>query len=112
MINGRKLRYLNNQFPCDSTINLRIGYCEPLGGIGESTLNALKVVPNPFQSDFKLETTGEITPIRLVDISGNELPFEYVKTSEEIHVKTKDLENGLYFLQTDGGVVQLIKYGE
>ncbi len=100
------------QFPCDSIINLRIGYCEPLGGIGESALNALKVVPNPFESDFKLETAGEITPIRLVDISGNELPFEFVKTGGEMVIKPENLENGLYFLETDRGTVQLIKYGK
>lgn len=100
------------QFPCDSTINLRIGYCEPLGGLGESTSNFLKVSPNPFQSGFKLETSDEITLIRLVDISGNELPFEFVKTGGEIEVKTENLESGLYFLKTNRGVVQLIKDGK
>lgn len=100
------------QFPCDSIINLRIGYCEPLGGTGENTLNAVKASPNPFQSEFRIETIDEITSIRLVNISGNELPFEYVRTGSEILVKTENLENGFYFLETNGGVVRLIKDGK
>ncbi|WP_343634495.1 T9SS type A sorting domain-containing protein [Fluviicola sp.] len=100
------------QFPCDSSINLRIGYCEPLGGISENDLHLLKVSPNPFQSDFVLETANELTQIRLVDISGHELPVEYAKTATGIRVKGENLENGIYFLQTSAGVVQLMKYGK
>lgn len=100
------------QFPCDSTINLRTGYCEPLGGIGESLVNSLKAYPNPSQSDFVVETKVEFTPIRLVDISGHELPLEYVKMEGGILVKGASLETGIYFLQTNAGVIQLIKHGK
>lgn len=100
------------QFPCDSTINLRINFCEPLGGIGENDWSTVNVYPNPFQSEFTVETERELTRIRLVDISGHELPVEAVKTAEGIQVKAAGLENGIYFLQTNAGVVQLIKYGK
>lgn len=100
------------QFPCDSTINLRTGYCEPLGGIGESNVNSLKGYPNPFQSDFMVGTASEITQIRLIDISGKELPVEYMKAEGGILVKGTILENGIYFLQTNEGVIQLIKHGK
>jgi dienelactone hydrolase len=100
------------QFPCDSTINLRIGYCEPLGGIGETLVNSLKAYPNPSQSDFVVETTVEFTQISLVDVSGQELPLEYVETEGGILVKGANLETGIYFLQTNAGVIQLIKHGK
>ncbi|MGV3613385.1 MAG: T9SS type A sorting domain-containing protein [Fluviicola sp.] len=100
------------QFPCDSTINLRIAYCEAVNGIAENGFSSLKAYPNPFQSAFILETENELTGIQLFDVSGQELPVNLQKVASGYLVDATNLEEGVYFVQTNLGVVQVIKHGE
>lgn len=100
------------QFPCDSSINLRINYCEPLSGIEETGLKVQQVYPNPFQSYFVIRTTNELKEIHLVDLSGNELQVKLQQVKEGYRLDVKELEDGIYFVQTNLGVVQLIKNGK
>lgn len=99
------------EFPCDSTINLRINYCEPLSSVDELNFSELEIYPNPIQSAFVLKTTNTLTNFRLIDISGQELPIRMQKLAEGYQFEAENLEDGFYFLQTNLGVVQLIKDG-
>jgi len=99
------------EFPCDSSINLRINYCEPLSSMDELNFSELEIYPNPIQSAFVLKTTNVLTNFRLIDVSGQELPIRIQKLVEGYQFETKNLEDGFYFLQTNFGVVQLIKDG-
>jgi hypothetical protein len=100
------------QFPCDSTINLRTDYCESVNGLSEVGLNDLETYPNPFNSEFLIKTAGELTEIHLIDVLGNELPVNVQKVASGYSVDAKDLKEGVYFVQTNSGVVQLIKNGK
>ncbi|TSJ45593.1 T9SS type A sorting domain-containing protein [Fluviicola chungangensis] len=100
------------QFPCDSTINLRIAYCEPLNGISENERNSINIYPNPFQSDFVLKTTIELTEIHVFDVLGHELPVNVQKVASGYSFEAQYLKEGVYFVQTNVGVVQLIKNGK
>lgn len=99
------------QFPCDSTINLRIGYCEPLNSVNELNLSELEVYPNPIQSTFALKTMNVLSNFHLADVFGHELPIAVQKSAEGYQIETENLEDGFYFLRTNFGVVQLIKNG-
>lgn len=99
------------EFPCDSTINLRITYCEPLSLVDELNFSKLEIYPNPIHSVFFLKTTNSLADFHLVDVSGHELPICVQKSTEGYQFETENLKDGFYFLQTNFGVVQLIKNG-
>lgn len=99
------------EFPCDSTINLRINYCEPLSSMEELNFRELEIYPNPIQSAFVLKTTHVLADFHLADVFGHELPIRVQKLVEGYQFETENLEDGFYFLQTNFGVVQLIKDG-
>lgn len=100
------------QFPCDSTINLRINYCETVNTVNETEFNKLTIYPNPFQSVFEIRTESDLTEFRFMDVSGHELPVNVQKVASGYSVDAQDLKEGVYFVQTNVGVVQLIKHGK
>jgi pimeloyl-ACP methyl ester carboxylesterase len=97
------------QFPCDSTINLRITYCEPLSSLEELDGVKWTVFPNPFQTSFSIRTEGVLSDIRLINVFGQELPLKIQKTTQGYQFETDNVTNGMYFLQTNRGVIQLLK---
>lgn len=99
------------QFPCDSTINLRIDYCEPVNGIKESGAHTPVIYPNPFQADFVLKTEANFSEISLMDVFGHNLPVDFIKTEQGIQFRVSQLADGIYFLKTDRERIQLIKHG-
>ena len=99
------------QFPCDSTINLRIGYCEPLNSVNEGQLTVWDIFPNPIKNSFEVRTDLELTEIHLLDVSGHNLPIQYCKTNFGYQLEIGNLSDGVYLLQTNLGTARLIKYG-
>lgn len=99
------------EFPCDSTINLRVNYCEPLSSADELNFSELEIYPNPIQSVFVLKTTNDLSNFHLIDVSGQELPIRMQKLAEGYQFETENLEDGFYFLLTNFGMMQLIKDG-
>ncbi len=99
------------QFPCDSTINLRIGYCDLLNSVSEGQLTGWDIFPNPIKNSFDVRTDLELTEIHLLDVSGHNLPVQYCKTNFGYQLEIGNLSDGVYLLQTNLGTARLIKYG-
>lgn len=99
------------QFPCDSTINLRINYCESVNSLDETHFSKLSIYPNPVHAVFTLQTEKELTEFHLTDLSGHELPIRSMKTPQGYQFEADHLEAGVYFLRTNLGVAQLLKDG-
>lgn len=100
------------EFPCDSTINLRISYCDAVTGLPEMESNKLEIYPNPFNTTFVIQTAELLTELHLLDLSGKELPLKVQKVASGYSVDATDLKEGVYFVHTNSGVVQLIKHGK
>jgi len=100
------------QFPCDSTINLRINYCDAVNGLPEMQPSGLQGYPNPFTATVVIQTESELTEIHLIDLFGQELPVKVQKVASGYSLDAEDLKEGVYFVQTNFGVVQLIKHGK
>ena len=100
------------QFPCDSTINLRITYCEPLNGVEESQLHDLEIFPNPAANQFQLLTGSKLNFVKLYDAFGRETGFEFYEISGGYVFEVANLVKGVYFLRTNLGTSQLIKHAD
>ncbi|WP_300665615.1 T9SS type A sorting domain-containing protein [Fluviicola sp.] len=97
------------QFPCDSMINLRISYCEPLNGVEQNQLRYLDIFPNPVENQFQLQTDSKVTFAQLQDVFGREIPLEFHEISGGYVFEVANLTKGVYFLRTNTGTSQLIK---
>lgn len=100
------------QFPCDSTINLRINYCEPLNDLEENPFHNLEIFPNPVARQFQLLTDSKLTFVQVYDVFGRETPIEFQEISGGYVFEVANLAKGVYFLRTNLGTSQLIKHAD
>lgn len=100
------------QFPCDSTINLRINYCESLNSVKENQLRDLAIFPNPATNQFQLLTDSTLNFAKLYDAFGREIELEFHEISGGYVFEVANLVKGVYFLRTNLGTRQLIKHAD
>lgn len=100
------------QFPCDSTINLRINYCESLNELEKKQVRDLDIFPNPVESQFQLRTDLKLTFAQVCDVFGREIPLEFREISGGYVFEVANLAKGVYFLRTNIGTHQLIKHAD
>ena len=97
------------EFPCDTTINQRIAYCNNFNaGIDEET-RLFTIYPNPFSGSFNLESTSPIVLLGLTDIAGKMILFESHSTGNTLEIILTNAEPGIYFLQTNIGTQRIIQ---
>ena len=76
-------------------------------GIADATTNGLAIYPNPFTSEFVIET-NEPTAIRLVNTMGETVIERTINGRTSIDASS--LSAGIYFVQdTSGAVMKLVK---
>ena len=81
----------NDEFTGDATVG------NDLVNIYEEETSVLKVFPNPFSEDIKIETNENITSMEVYDLLGKRIPIT-VKESTIINF-SKSLPKGTYFLK-------------
>jgi len=73
--------------------------------IKNTALGKMKVYPNPFSHQFKIEGLRSSTPIRITDILGKEV--EVIRNGNVID--GSNWERGFYFLRADGITIKIVK---
>ena len=97
------------QFPCDSSINLRINYCDAVNALNELSASQLEIFPNPAGQTFTMRTDAVLTSVHLSDAFGRELPVEFHEISGGYVFDVANVATGVYFLRTNIGMCQFIK---
>ena len=78
------------------------------GGLGIANISGIveiSVFPNPATSGITIQSTGEISEVVIMDLSGQEV-YRHECSAKEVNVHVADLPTGMYLLRVNGMNVQ------
>jgi uncharacterized repeat protein (TIGR02543 family) len=81
----------------DADKNVTVTFTSTVG-IGENTLNASKLYPNPFSSELFISNTHDVKRISISNLIGQNVADVSLNNSESIRIATHHLDNGIYLV--------------
>tara|TARA_B110000046_G_scaffold28052_1_gene28771 strand:- start:66308 stop:67957 length:1650 start_codon:yes stop_codon:yes gene_type:complete len=101
----------NLTFPLNSFSVPITGQSVLVGLAEDNSLNSrLALYPNPIKDQLYIRTeVVQELDIRLLDVAGKQIDLEFLKENYGYILPTKEISNGLYFLQINNGKEQIIK---
>lgn len=86
----------------------RFSYSDSELGINElQQIDDIKIVPNPNNGFFKIETSLTIKSIQLYNVNGKEVYFNEMNSNDEINVS--NLTSGIYFIKIESNTNTIYK---
>jgi hypothetical protein len=84
---------------------------QPTGGVGESSLEQVRVYPNPVNDvlNIVLGEVGTDAPISILSLDGRTIKQFAVSGNTKLRVDVSDLEAGIYLVRVGEATHKLVK---
>lgn len=69
--------------------------------IGENGVEPTKISPNPAKDYIEIESLGNVSTWKLLDVKGQEVKSSKLKVERSFTLDISSLDAGLYFLQME-----------